>query len=240
MSAPPMVEEQEQERATPKVASDPMVGAAVLPKAAMPKAAAATSAGKSFSDLAEMPPLKEPFSDPPIQQSSEAAPSEPHVYAGEHPGNEEKTKVQPREVAEKALRQIVSVPPKLMLFSILGALGLISLIAIAILFHVRSEDSEVTGVARPTTVSELNTAPVQPAAAEPAPPQIQTPVPAIEEVHPDLKVRPVKKWTAKAKTKTIRAAPVAVPAAIVPGEALIDSTPQGARFQLDQTSDPPG
>jgi serine/threonine protein kinase len=231
MSAPPMLEEPE--RATPRVAVDPMVGEAVLTKAAMAKPAAAAPAGKSFSDLAEMPPLKDPLPPPPIYRATESAPSEANVHPGEHAGNEEKPRVQPREVAEKAIRQIVTVPPKLILFSIFGAVALILIIATAIFFHVRSEDSEVAGVAHPAKAEELS-APQAPV-AEPVAPQIQTAVPAIEEVKPSLKVRQIKKGSAKAA----RPAPAPIAAAvIVPGEALIDSAPQGAQFQVDQTSDP--
>ena len=58
---------------------------------------------------------------------------------------EEKPRIQPREVAEKAIQEMATIPPRLILYSILGALGLIFVVAIAVFFHVRSEDDGCHG-----------------------------------------------------------------------------------------------
>ncbi|MGO9368938.1 MAG: serine/threonine protein kinase, partial [Terriglobales bacterium] len=111
--------EQESERRAPRVAIDPVMAES-----------AAGSSGLSFSDLAEMPPLKEPIFAPPPPEPVELLPTVAHIS----PRKEEKPKVQPREVAEKALKEISSIPPRLMLFSILGALAVILVIALSVYF----------------------------------------------------------------------------------------------------------
>ena len=129
------VADEEAEQTAPRVAVDPMM-------AAPP----AGSTGTSFSDLAEMPPLKEPVYTPPVHEPVEPLPSVTPLSRRK----EEKPRVQPREVAEKALQEIATVPPRLMLFSILGALALILVIALVVFFHVRSEDDGSTAAPQPT------------------------------------------------------------------------------------------
>jgi serine/threonine protein kinase len=212
-----------------RVAVDPMMAAP-----------AAASAGRSFSDLAEMPPMKEPVFAPPVPEAAE--PSHPTVQI--NPRKEEKPKIQPREVAEKAMKQIATVPPRLMIYSILAAVGLILVVAILIYFHVRSEDDDFTAAPRPTKTASPTPRPrpTPPPAEIPvaAPTETQTETPAapvapIADAQRNLKVRPVEK---RSSTSTRRApAPAPVPV-VVPGQALIDSTPQGAQFQVDGKSDP--
>jgi serine/threonine protein kinase len=225
LSAP--VLEQEPEEHTARVAVDPMMSQPV-----------ATSSGTSFSDLAEMPPLKEPVFTPP---APEPPPQAPHPVVQIYPRKDEKPKVQPREVAEKAMKEISTVPPRLMLFSILGAVGLILIVVIALFFHVRSEDDDSTVAPRPTKAATANPAPQvaeAPAPVQTQPPQVQTqpaPVAPIAEPQPNLTVRQVEKRNSKATRRAPAPAPVPV---VIPGQALIDSTPQGAQFQVDGKSDP--
>jgi serine/threonine-protein kinase len=214
------------ERKTARVAADPMMSEPAKP-----------AASQSFSDLAEMPPLKEPVYEPPAPEPAEPLHSAT-VQLYPRKDKDEKPKVQPREVAEKAFQQIATIPPRLMLFSILGAVGLILVIAMAVFFHVRSEDDGSTAAPRPTKAASAT--PAAPVAQTEAP-RVQKPVaPAMEpplEPQPDLKVRQVA--VAKRGAKNNRAVPAAaaVPV-VVAGQALIDSTPQGAQFQVDGKSDP--
>jgi hypothetical protein len=215
------VVEPETEQHKPRVAVDPMM--------AEP---ATSSSGTSFSDLAEMPPLKEPIFAPPVPEPAEPSRLVTQIY----PRKEEKPKIQPREVAEKAFQEIATIPPRLMLFSILGALGLILLIVIAVFFHVRSEDDGSTAAPRPTKA--VSSTSIQPAAQTPVAPRIEKPAPPvapITEPQPSLTVRQVEK---RSSAKSRRApAPPPVPV-VIPGEVLIDSSPQGAQFQIDGKSDP--
>jgi len=219
------VVEQESEQHAPRVAVDPMMAEA-----------ASGSSGRSFSDLAEMPPLKEPVFAPPVPEPVEAQRTV-QIY----PKNEEKPKIQPREVAEKAIHQIATVPPQLMIYSILGAVGLILVIVLAVFFHVRSEDDGSTAAPRPTKVarpsSHTSSSSTQPVAQTPVAPieKPASPVGPVVEAQPSLKVRQVEKRSAN----STRRAPAPAPAPVViAGEALIDSSPQGAQFQVDGKSDP--
>jgi hypothetical protein len=215
-AAAAMAVEREPERHSARVAVDPTMSEPVT-----------SASGKSFSDLAEMPPLKEPVFAPPMPEP--VAPARP--VAQIYPKREEKPKIQPREVAQRAMNQIASVPPRLMLYAILGAVGLILAIAIGIYIHVRSEDDGSTAAPRPTKAASPAPS-AAPAAVAPQPVQAAPPV---VEAQPSLTVRQVE----KRRSTNVRQAPAPVPVQVVTtGEALIDSSPQGAQFQVDGKSDP--
>ena len=214
--------EQESEQHSPRVAADPMMSEPVT-----------SSSGKSFSDLEELPPLKEPVFAPPIPEPAEPPRPVTQIY----PKEEEKPKIQPREVAKKAIEQIATVPPRLMLYSILGAVGLILVIAIMLLFHVRSEDDGSTAAPQPTKAASPSPT-SEPVAQTPVAPRIEEPAPPvapITEAQPSLTVRQVEKRSSKSTRRAPAPAPVPV---VIPGEALIDSSPQGAQFQIDGKNDP--
>src|SRR5450631_2655717 len=202
---------------SPRVASDPMMSEPV-----------ASSSSRSFSDLAEMPPLKEPIFEPPVPEPAE--PSRPAAQTYQR--KEEKPRIQPREVAEKAIKEIATVPPRLMLYSILGAVGLILVIVIALFFHVRSEDDGSTAAPQPTKAAKSR--PAQPVAQTQAP-RIEQLAPPVAEAQPSLTVRQVEKRNSNTSRRAPAPAPVPV---VIPGQALIDSSPQGAQFQVDGKSDP--
>jgi serine/threonine protein kinase len=201
-----------------------------------------TSSGTSFSDLAEMPPLKEPVFAPPTP-----VPAEPSLSLSDvrlSPKKEEKPKIQPREVAEKAIHQIATVPPRLMLYSILGAIALILVVAIAVFFHVRSEDDGSTAAPQPTKAARASStsSSTQPSGQTQAPPRVEPrtdnsapPVAPIVEAQPSLKVRQIEKRNAN---NSRRAPAPALAPVVIPGQELVDSTPQGAQFQVDGKSDP--
>ncbi len=220
------VVEQESERHSPRVAVDPMMAEPVT-----------GSSGTSFSDLAEMPPLKEPVFAPPLEEPAEPPRPVVQVYQGKYPKQEEKPRIQPREVAEKAIKEIATVPPQLMLFSMLGAVALILVVAIAIFFHVRSEDDGSTAAPRPTKATKSSSAqPATPAPVAPRSEKAAPPVAPITEAQPSLTVRQVEKRSvASSRRAPVPPPPVAV---VIPGQALIDSSPQGAQFQVDGKSDP--
>ena len=209
-------------------------GSAVDPLMMTPRS---TSASTSFSDLAEMPPLKEPVFTPSIPEPI-AGPQETMRPALARTPHEEvkKPRIQPGEIAEKALRQIASFPPRLMLFSILGAAALILVVALGVYYHVRSEDDGSTAAPRPTKSAKSNSAEAN-ANSNDQTLSSGKPVPLAPpmEPQPTLKVRPVERHTSTARRAAAPAAPVPV---VLPGQALIDSSPQGAQFQVDGKSDP--
>ena len=116
--------------------------------------------GPSFSEMTELPPLKEVYIAPPPPPA--AVETEPEPAMSSLRKQPEKPKVQPREVARKAVKEIKKTPPKLFLYSIAGAVAIILLVVGFIAFRIHSENSEDEGSA----AAPAATAPV--AAAKPA------------------------------------------------------------------------
>ena len=209
--------ETETEAAAPHIAVDPVMAGTVE-----------TSSGQSFSDIAELPPLKEVSYAPPPPPVEEAPqPAVVQIY----PKKEEKPKIQPREVAEKAIKEIKTVPPRLMLYSIAAAVGLILIIVMALFFHVRSEDDGSTAAPRPTKGASRQAQPVSTAPVAAPQPVAVVPAPA-PDPEPEVTVRQIGK-------RPVRRVPAPAPVPVVtPGQAQIDSSPQGAQIQLDGKTDP--
>ena len=221
--------------AKPPADPGPVMSSAVAepePEVAAPRAfdplmsgAPAGASSTSFSDMAEMPPLKAPVYAPSIPEPAEPSRSTVQIY----PRKEEKPRIQPREVAGKAMKEISTVPPRLMLYSILGAVGLILVIALGIFFHVRSEDDGST--AAPQAVKVAKSSADQPEAQPPVAQAVEAPAPPITDDEPSLTVRPTEKPAPHRRAPARPAARV-----VIPGQATIDSSPQGAQFQVDGKS----
>jgi serine/threonine protein kinase len=213
----------------PKLAVDPMM--------AEDAPAQSTSASTSFSEISELPPLKEVIikpEAPPPPPVPVAAPV--HTQFEGHRDEEDKPRVNPREVAQKAIKEVKNVPPQLMLYSILGAVALILIVTIWLWSRLGSGDDD-SGSARPTApVTET-----QPASDQAEPVAQSTPQSAPEThaavVAPRARAvepEPESPRSAKARnSKRKIAAPV-----VVPGQITVDSTPQGAQVQLDGATDP--
>ena len=91
----------------------------------MAESAKNATRGPSFSEMTELPPMKEiytpPPPPPPVEPEFDGEP--PASLSRMQPGKPEKPKVQPREVARKAVTEIKKTPPKLFLYSIAGRGG---------------------------------------------------------------------------------------------------------------------
>jgi hypothetical protein len=192
--------------------------------------------------MTELPPLKDVYVAPPPPPSAASEP-EPSLAPSFRSGSEpEKPKGQPREVAEKAIKEIKNVPPSLMVYSIAGAAVLILIIAIALVLHINhlnSDDDSPRPVQQATQA-----APSQPVAPPARPAQMQAPQPAppvqTQPAEPEVESQPTHTHAAAAargKNARKKSAAAAAPA-IVPGQMAIDSTPQGAQVQLDGRTDP--
>jgi eukaryotic-like serine/threonine-protein kinase len=230
----PATETYEPQVDTPKIAVDPM----------MAGGAASAAAGPSFSDISELPPLKEVYIAPPPPPS----PADPAPAASTPVGipssrdlrrqEEDKPKVQPGELAKKAVKEVASVPPKLYLYALAGAIGVILLIGLAVMIYVHHQNGdEDSGAAHTPARSEAPvhaqaTQPVAiPAVSEPAQPnpsatespEAQDPV---SVAHPGTKL--------KSRAKKLVPEPAV---AILPGQLALDSNPQGAQVQIDGKSD---
>lgn len=208
--------------ASPKIAVDPM----------MAEGPAAGRGNVSFSEMTELPPLKEVYIAPPPPPPSSPMPQEPPIdFKSREP---EKEIIQPREVAEKAIKEIKNVPPSLLIYSIGGAAVLILIIAVALVLHVNHLNSD-DDAGKPAPTEAAQSAASQPGPAQPNTRGIETipaePTPNVvesEPAHAAAKGKPAKKKGAT---------PVAA-VAIVPGQVSVDSTPQGAQIQIDGKSDP--
>ncbi|MGA8200383.1 MAG: PEGA domain-containing protein [Candidatus Sulfotelmatobacter sp.] len=217
----------------PRISVDPMMAEG---------APSRDGGGVSFSEMTELPPLKEVYIAPPQPPPAFQPPTPtPNFRSG---GEEEKPKIQPREVAEKAIKEIKNVPPRLMVYSIAGAAVLILIIAIALVLHINhlnSDDDSGSAVSPQPAAQSAATQPAAPAqpqqttAPQPVAPE-QTQAADVAETQPET-TRPVAataRGRKNAKKKNV--APVA--AVVVPGQIAIDSTPQGAQVQLDGKTDP--
>jgi serine/threonine protein kinase len=236
-SPEPEVETFEPQVETFEPPADDAPGIAVDPM--MAEGGQKSSGGVSFSEMTELPPLKEvyiPPPPPPQPIASQSPPSTSTRFSGVKK-EDEKPKVQPREVAEKAIKEIKNVPPKLMLYALGGAAALIIVIGIGVTMYIHSLGSDDDGGARTTAVAD---APAQPEASQAAPEKTSAPapVPAAKprEEAPEPEASAEEPTPSRGRNGKRKAAPT--PAAVIPGQLAIDSTPQGAQVQVDGRSDP--
>ena len=191
---------------------------------------AAGSKPASFSDLEEMPPLKEVHVAPAAPPAAPLEAAELPLRLGSRKTEAVKAKVQPRVVAKQAINEIKSVPPRLMMYSIAAAVGLVLVIAVGLAFRIHSQnaDDEGTPVAA-SSVPVASQSSRQPAA------QVTPPAEAAPQVEatPVVEVAPVVTPRSKRKIARTPARP-----AIVPGQLSIDSNPQGGQVQVDGRGDP--
>jgi serine/threonine protein kinase len=219
----------------PRVAVDPM----------MSEEAPSRSGSISFSEMTELPPLKEVYVAPP-------PPPPPQTFdnkSGHGLGSttydasqeeEEKPKFQAREAAQKAVKEIKNVPPSLMIYSIAGAAVVILIIAVVLVLHVNSLNSD--GDTPRPAVAESTSQPAATAPAQPqAPPPQLAPSPVQQQEQsaaPEAEPEPTHASAAAAKGKPSRRKAAPLAAVVVPGQMAIDSTPQGAQVQIDGKTDP--
>jgi hypothetical protein len=225
----PDVETFEPAPASPKIAVDPLMAGN-----------APAAGGTSFSEIAELPPLKEVYIAP--EPAPEPLPVEPPKFRSASPRRSErvadKPKIQPREVAAKAVKEIKGVPPRLMLYAVGGAVVLILAIIIGVTYYIHSQSEDDTGTTRQAAPAAIQPAPRP---AQPAPqPEAAAPADSTADAQPtevpDATPEPVGRGSSRLNSRSARkkaAAPVAVP-----GQLSIDSTPQGAQVSLDGSTDP--
>jgi serine/threonine-protein kinase len=229
---------------SPKVAVDPMMSE---------DNASSRGGSVSFSEMTELPPLKEVYIAPPPPPQAPppppvfGKPASPSRGTSLYEYGEEKPKVDPREVAQKALKEVKNIPPSLMVYSIAGAAVVILIIAVALVLHVNSlnSDSDSPRPVAETTASQSANQPApsqppvrtQPAPAQPVQPAVTAqaqPVPPVAEAQPAAPTR----GAAKGKSAKKKPAAPVVAAVIVPGQMSVDSVPQGAQVSIDGKTDP--
>jgi len=202
--------------------------------------------GRSFSDMDELPPLKEVYIAPPPPSEEEdlpttIAPQQATVYATK---TSEKPRVQPRQVARQAVTEIKKTPPKLFLYSIGAAVCLILAVIVGIALHNHSQEADENGgsaVSRATDSSGatrgkqgLTSDPATQASENvEASPAVHAVVPErIEAESANVTVTP------RYNKRKAKATPTPTPSAIIPGQLTINSTPEGAQVRIDGRTDP--
>jgi eukaryotic-like serine/threonine-protein kinase len=216
----------EPETEAPKINVDPMMSG-------NPQVGAVAT--RSFSEIDELPPLKTvyippPPPPPPADETAHVDAVHAAVFKNAAP---EKPKVQPREVAKKAVAEIKKTPPQLFMVSMAAAVIVILLIVAAIAWHIHSEnaDEDVTP-AQPAAAASAQpggrTMPAQPPATGEAPVHVAV-EPEVVAPHA-VSVQP--KYSPKKKAKARLAEP-----AIVHGQLSVSSTPAGAQIQIDGKND---
>ena len=210
----------------PKIAVDPM----------MADGAASAGGSTSFSEISELPPLKEVYIAPPPPPENVPAMTKMTpggtMFTGVAGEKDEKPKVNAREAAEKAIKEIKGVPPKLALYALGGAGALILLIGIGVTFYIHQQNSDDDA----GKAAAVNSAPVAEVEhnSSPAPAQAQD---EPREIHE--RPAPVERAATAPRERAPRKKAAAhVAPAIIPGQLAIDSTPAGAQVQLDGKSDP--
>jgi serine/threonine protein kinase len=182
----------------------------------------------SFSELEELPPLKEAFvpSLSPEPAAEEVPPIPPAV-----PGKKvaEKQSIPVREVAQRAVAELRKTPPKLYMYGVGGAVLLVAIVLGAIAMHTYLEDHDSaapTATAAPAqTAPAKNTPPL--AAPNPAPPQAEITPPAQPEPTLTVEEQPQTSETGRRGRPTTRAAaPVLV-------QLTVSSVPAGAQITFD-------
>jgi hypothetical protein len=229
-SAAPALEEEK-----PAFAVDPMMAG---------EASAGAPARSSFSDITELPPLKEvrtsaPAPEPESESESESEEAATPALKPEHVYRHieiEKSKVQVREAAQKAVAEIRKVPPKLVLYMVGGALalGLLTVGCLKLMSYFADRD-ERGNVAVHSSAPPQQAAPQEPTASaqESAPatteqstaPQDAAPAESAEMQEPSA---PVAHGRASRKNKTRPAGP-----AVASAQLTVDSTPAGAEITFD-------
>jgi serine/threonine protein kinase len=231
-SLEPVVEtfEPQVDEDAPRIAVDPM----------MAEGGQKSSGGVSFSEMTELPPLKEVYIPPPPPAepvSFRPAQSAGTGFSGSTKKADEKPKIQPREVAQKAIKEIKGVPPKLMFYALGGAAALILAIGIGVTIYIHSLSGDDDAGAPKT--SEVAETPAQSDASQTAPEKSPAPARAAipQPAEPEHEA-PAAEPAAPVRGRNAKTKKVVAPAPVIPGQIAIDSTPQGAQVQVDGKSDP--
>jgi len=212
-------EEVQTPRRAPRIAVDPLM--------AGEGGESAASASRSFSEIDELPPLKEVYVEP-----AHAPAPEPEPELAPEPAVEQLTesplaktrKAQKKDDIKIKLPDLPKIDPKLVLYGVAGAIavGVVAFAVIGVYVHfLKTED---TGSTAPQAVVQTQVAPQAPA-------QPVAPVVTPQEAAPPETPAPVEP-RARARARTQKAQPELTPV-VIPGQLVVNSTPEGAQIQLD-------
>ncbi|HEX3106587.1 MAG TPA: serine/threonine-protein kinase [Terriglobales bacterium] len=206
----------------------------VDPMMAEPGETGAAVAKTSFSDLEELPPLKEVFvpSVSPSAEPAAAADLPPMLPPLPAKKAAEKPSIPVRELAQNAVAEIRKTPPKLYVYGVGGAVLLIAIIVSAMAMHTYLADHEGDS-SKPAAVPEQAASakkrmplPVAPTPAPPPPQPEAAPPPAQPEPTLTVEEQPQAPETSRRHTKTHAVAPVLA-------QLTVSSAPAGAQITFD-------
>ncbi|HXW93724.1 MAG TPA: serine/threonine-protein kinase [Terriglobales bacterium] len=196
--------------------------------------------GHSFSEVNELPPLKEVYAEPEPPPPPPPVPAAAVRAAVFNQAEAAKAKTPPpRPLAKQAVDEIKRTPPQLFVYALAAAAAVILAVVIGIAYRIHAGESDDDGLPVQSAAPEATApeaGPTQaaiPAPATPAParvPHQAIPEPPAERVSA-VSVRP-KYNSRKNKAKSPKAPPAAAPA-IVAGQLNVDSNPAGAQVSLD-------
>src|SRR3954466_1422666 len=227
---------------TPKPAASAAVPAAAKPAskpafsvdpmmAERDESATGIAAKTSFSELEELPPLKENFvpSISPEPASEDLPPMLPPLSGKKV---EEKQSIPIREVAQKAVAELRRTPPKLYLYGVGAAALLIVVIVSGMAMHNyladHDGDTSRTAAAPAQTAPAKQTTPAVTPATATAPPQLEiTPPPSQPEPTLTVEEQPQAPETnRRGRTKAHEVAPLVA-------QLTVSSVPAGAQITFD-------
>jgi serine/threonine-protein kinase len=194
-----------------------------------------TMPSRSFSDVSELPPLQEVRvveAAPTQEASAEQAAPEPLPVATFRKTEAEKAKLQVRELAQTAVREIRKTPPKLYVCAIGVAVAVIGISLGGFRLYNYFQDRDSSGQA-PSTVAPPS------APQPPNPPPAQTPTPEAQQAPP-----PTEEPQAEEAPEETRPSSPASPrgrkgkgrsatAAVAQAQLSVNSTPDGAEITFD-------
>ncbi len=187
---------------------------------------------KSFSEMDELPPLKEVLATAPPMPAVDPIQELRETQFPAH-SRTDKPKPQPAEIAKKAVAEIRKTPPKLFLYAIGAAVAIIVLVIAVIASRIHRENADVDGGATTTssgqTLPQGQNDPQATAGNQSTPAQSQQPTAGKPATLITIRSKPVAKKAGKA------APPVSVQ---VPGQLTVNSVPAGAQIVVDGHGEP--
>jgi serine/threonine protein kinase len=196
---------------------------------------ASAPAKASFSDIAELPQLKEVRISMPEPKQEDPEESEPAALKPESVYRHvqiEKPKNELKEVAQKAVAEMRKVPPRLVLYAVGGAVAVVLLIVAGVslrnYFADRDERGNVS--VHPAAAPEEAVKPPVPATEAAAPPSTEAQTAQQAE---QLEAAETEAPAPGSPAHGPRRSKARAAAAVVPAQLTVDSTPEGAEIAFD-------
>jgi Protein kinase domain/PEGA domain len=199
--------------------------------------------GRSFSEMTELPPLEEVYVAPPPPPPTHEQQNADAPRATVYEPKKDKPKLQPRQAAAKAIKEVQGVPPRLVLYSVAVASALILIVALALYLRINGLNNDgdsprsSAGSSTGQSASDQRAPQPHPTASEPAQPSDTTEaLPAAPggdaDTGPWVPAAAAKERSGRKRASGSEAALVA------PGQMTLDSNPQGAQVHIDGKTDP--